>query len=69
MTTNIGTLDRGARIVAAILLVWAAYGTAFAAAGVLHWLFLAVAAVFVLTALVGTCPLYRIVGLKTCRDC
>ena len=27
------------------------------------------AAVFTLTAFVGNCPLYRIVGLKTCGDC
>ena len=30
---------------------------------------LAVAVVFTVTALVGNCPLYRIIGLKTCRDC
>lgn len=68
LKTNMGTFDRAARIVAAIVLVWAAFGTAVAAAGVLHWLFLAVAAIFVLTAFVGTCPLYSIVGLKTCRN-
>ncbi|MEO0866443.1 MAG: DUF2892 domain-containing protein [Pseudomonadota bacterium] len=27
------------------------------------------AAVFTLTALVGNCPLYSIVGIKTCKDC
>jgi hypothetical protein len=63
-----GTFDRAARIVAAIVLVWAAFGTAFAAAGVLHWLFLVIAAIFVLTAPVGTGPIYSIVGLKTCRN-
>ena len=30
---------------------------------------IAVAAVFILTSLVGMCPLYSIIGLKTCRDC
>ena len=69
MTTNMGKLDRGLRLVVAAVLVWAAFGTAVAAAGVLHWLALIVAAVFVLTALVGNCPLYSIVGLRTCRDC
>ena len=69
MTTNMGTFDRVARISLAVILVWAAFGTAFAATGVLHWLFLAVAAVFLLTAIIGNCPLYSIIGLKTCRDC
>lgn len=67
MTKNMSTLDRGLRLVVAAILVWVAFGTGFAAAGVLHWLALAVAAIFALTALVGNCPLYSIVGIKTCR--
>jgi hypothetical protein len=67
MRTNMGTFDRGLRLVVAVALVYAAFGTATAAAGVLHWAALAVAAVFALTALVGTCPLYSILGIKTCR--
>lgn len=67
MKRNMGTLDRGLRVVAACALLWAAFGTTFAAAGVLHWVFIAIAAVFVLTALVGNCPLYSIFGIRTCR--
>lgn len=67
MARNMGTLDRGLRIVAALVLLWAAFGTAFAAAGILHWVLIAIAAVFILTALIGNCPLYSIVGIKTCR--
>lgn len=69
MKTNMGKLDRGLRIVVALILVWVAFGTGVAAAGVLHWLALIVAAIFVLTSVVGMCPLYSLVGLKTCRDC
>lgn len=69
MKTNMGTFDRVARISAAVILVWAAFGTAFAATGLPHWLFLAIAAVFLLTSIMGNCPLYSLLGLKTCRDC
>lgn len=68
MTKNMGSLDRGVRIAVAILLLVLAYGTGFAASGILHWLFIAVAVVFLITAVVGNCPLYSIVGIKTCRS-
>ena len=67
MTKNMGTLDRGLRIAAALIMLYLAFGTAFAAAGILHWLFIAVAAVFLLTSAVGNCPLYSVIGIKTCR--
>ncbi len=66
MTTNMGTFDRIARVVVAAILVTLAFTTGFAGSGVLHWLALAVAAIFVLTAIVGNCPLYGILGIKTC---
>ncbi|MFC3119594.1 DUF2892 domain-containing protein [Jhaorihella thermophila] len=46
-----------------------AFGTSALGAGILFWLALIVAGVFTLTAFVGNCPLYSIVGLKTCKDC
>lgn len=69
MITNMGTIDRAARLAVAAFLVFAAFGTTVAGSGILFWGALAVAAVFTLTATVGMCPLYRIVGLKTCKDC
>ena len=68
MTTNMGTIDRGGRLLIAAVLAFLALGTG-ALTGVLFWLALAVAAVFTLTAFVGSCPLYSIIGLKTCKDC
>ena len=67
MTKNMGTLDRGLRIAAALVLLYLAFGTAFAATGILHWLFIAIAVVFLITSVIGNCPLYSIVGIKTCR--
>ena len=68
MTTNMGTIDRGLRLAIAAALAFVAFGTTALGGGILFWLALAVAAIFTLTSLVGNCPLYSIVGLKTCRD-
>ena len=69
MTTNMGKIDRTLRIVIAAALAYAAFGTTLLGTGALFWLALIVAGVFTLTAFVGNCPLYRIIGLKTCSDC
>ena len=69
MTKNMGNIDRGLRLAIAALLLFAAFGTTFAGSGILFWLALIVAVVFTVTAFVGMCPLYRIVGIKTCKDC
>lgn len=68
MKTNMGTVDRGGRLVIAVLLAYLALGAGMLT-GVLFWIGLVVAAVFALTAFVGMCPLYTLIGLKTCRDC
>jgi hypothetical protein len=68
MTTNMGKADRGARLAIALILLVLAFGTTGPGAGILFWLALVVAAVFALAALAGNCPLYGLVGLKTCRD-
>ncbi|MBO9407865.1 DUF2892 domain-containing protein [Shimia sp. R9_1] len=68
MMKNMGMIDRGGRLIIAAALVFLTL-VAGVIGGVLFWIALAVAAVFTLTAFVGNCPLYRIVGLKTCRDC
>jgi hypothetical protein len=68
MTTNMGKFDRGGRLAIAAVLLFLALGTG-AFSGLLLWGALAVAGVFTLTALVGNCPLYSVVGLKTCKEC
>lgn len=69
MTTNMGKIDRVGRLALAAALAYLALGTSALGGGILVWIALIVAAVFTLTAFVGNCPLYRIVGLKTCQDC
>jgi uncharacterized membrane protein len=66
---NMGTIDRAGRTVIALILLYLALGTSVIGSGVLMWLAIIVAAVFLVTSVVGNCPLYKIVGLKTCSDC
>lgn len=69
MTTNMGKFDRGGRLAIAAALLFLAFGTNVLGTEILFWGALIVAGIFTLTALVGNCPLYSIVGLKTCRNC
>ena len=66
MTTNMGTIDRGLRAVlglallaGAFLLGWFGGWTVWAAA--------VVGVVMLATAAMGNCPLYSLVGIKTCK--
>lgn len=62
MTTNVGTVDRILRLVlGALLVVLALTGTI----GVWGWLGL----VFIGTAFFKFCPIYKVLGMKTCTDC
>lgn len=60
MNANVGTIDRAARIIVGGLLMYLAYaGTV----GQWGWL----GAIFLVTGLISFCPLYRIVGIRTCK--
>ncbi len=64
MKKNMGGADKVVRILLAIaagLLVY--FGVV---QGTFAYILLALAAIFVLTSLVGFCPLYGIFGLNTC---
>ncbi|SHE74819.1 Protein of unknown function [Ruegeria intermedia] len=62
MTRNLGQFDRIARLaLGAVLIILAAMGTI----GV--WGYLGV--IFVGTAFLNFCPIYRVLGIKTCSDC
>lgn len=63
MKTNEGTIDRIARVVIAVVAAIVAIA-AGGALGVVLWI---VAAVMLVTAAVGFCPLYRLIGVNTCR--
>lgn len=62
MTRNLGNLDRIARLaLGAFLIAMAVLGLV----GV--WGYLGV--ILVGTAFVNFCPIYRVLGFKTCREC
>ena len=50
----------------ALVLLYLALGTTALGGGLLYWLALLVAVVFGVTALVGSCPLYSMLGIRTC---
>lgn len=65
MTTNEGTVDRSIR---ALLGVVAVVGAALVGLGSVPGIvLLVVAGILLVTAAVGFCPLYRVLGISTCR--
>lgn len=62
ISRNVGKADRMIRLVVGAALVAAA---AFGAIGVWGYIGL----IFVATAFMNFCPLYKIIGFKTCSDC
>jgi hypothetical protein len=64
MKTNVGTIDKVIRISMAI--VFAVLYFTGTVSGTLGIILLVLGGVFLLTSLMGTCPLYSIVGISTC---
>lgn len=68
MSKNVGTFDRILRAVIGLSLL--AYAVFVLATGsVLAYSLVAVGAVLFLTSIFSFCPLYRLIGLRTCKDC
>jgi uncharacterized membrane protein len=63
MKKNMGTIDKSVRILIAAVVVLLFFTNVIT--GVLAYILLAFSAVFVLTSLVGFCPLYLPFGLST----
>jgi apolipoprotein N-acyltransferase len=63
MSSNIGVIDRTLRIIVGVLLIGFAAGYAFPQTG---WNWLGwIGVVPLVTAIVGVCPLYSVLGLST----
>jgi uncharacterized membrane protein len=63
MKKNMGTIDKVIRILVAVVVVILYFTHVIS--GVLAIVLLALSAVFVITSLLGFCPLYRLLGLST----
>lgn len=66
MKTNMGTTDKIIRIAVAAAIVGLYLGNVIS--GTLAIVGLAVVGIFVLTSLIGFCPLYAIFGMNTCKN-
>jgi hypothetical protein len=64
LTQNVGTLDRIARIALGILVAAAFLGGVVT--GPLGWAAAVVALIMLVTGAVGFCPLYALLGVRTC---
>jgi hypothetical protein len=64
MKTNMGSMDCTVRVLVAVALSLSAFTGMIT--GVWAIVAYAVSAIFLLTSLVGTCPLYSLVGIDTC---
>lgn len=71
MTTNLGTLDRVSRAALGLVLLYLAFfsGAPLFAAPVWTYSAAGLGLVLLATATLRFCPLYRLVGLKTCKEC
>lgn len=65
MKINMGSFDKGIRLFVAVILV--ALYFAEILTGTLGIVGLVVAAVFTFTSMISFCPLYSILGIKTCK--
>jgi len=71
MSANVGTIDRVLRALIGLVALAFVFVGPFAAAG-WGWeriALTAIGAILLVTSMVRFCPLYRILGLRTCADC
>lgn len=65
MKKNIGTADKGIRILIAVIAALLYFGNVIS--GIYGYVALAVGIVMLLTALVNFCPLYALLGVRSCK--
>ena len=66
MKKNLGSTDKVIRYILAIVALF--IGFLSGVSGFLQGVFISVALILIGTSLVSFCPLYAIVGLKTCKN-
>ncbi|MFN3784957.1 MAG: DUF2892 domain-containing protein [Spirosomataceae bacterium] len=65
MDKNVGKVDKLVRIIGALTLVGLYFSGLIS--GVLSYIGLIAAGIMILTGLVNFCPLYRVLGINTCK--
>ncbi|KQI68849.1 hypothetical protein AN189_08290 [Loktanella sp. 3ANDIMAR09] len=71
MTTNVGKLDRTLRAALGVVLLFLAFfsGLALFDAVLFKYGAALIGLIMLATATLKMCPLYSLLGLKTCKDC
>jgi hypothetical protein len=64
MKKNLGGADKIVRLVVALLIVIVFFQEIVS--GTLGYILLAIAAIFTVTSLLGSCPIYSIFGISSC---
>ena len=69
MTKNVGTLDRAARAILSLVLLYLAFasGLPLFDGALVKYGAAVIGAVMLVVAAVRICPLYSLIGIKTCR--
>jgi hypothetical protein len=71
MTNNVGTIDRILRPALGVVLLYLAFfsGLSLFAAPLFKYSAASIGIVMFATSTLKMCPIYSILGLKTCKDC
>ncbi|MCB5198422.1 DUF2892 domain-containing protein [Loktanella sp. TSTF-M6] len=71
MTTNVGKLDRTLRAALGVVLLFLAFfsGMALLDAALFKYGAALIGLIMLATATLKMCPVYTLLGLKTCKDC
>jgi len=65
MKKNMGLADRAIRILIAVAIAGLYFSKIIS--GTMGIVLLIVAVVFLLTSIIGSCPLYSVLGIRTCK--
>lgn len=65
MKKNMSNLDKGVRVIIAVVVALLYYFNVVE--GTLAYVLMAVAAILLVTSLINFCPLYRVLGVNTCK--
>ncbi len=65
MKKNVGNIDKIIRIIIAVVAIYFAYNGGFESPW--NYVLYAVGAIMVFTAVMGSCPLFSIFGIDTCK--